>query len=267
MMSQMLSNQYALSVPIPLPAPVSQTSPILLLPGELRNRIYSYCLEPKQRRLLRKPKPIDNRVHDRGRYGSLRYVCRQLRTEFTSVYNAHTVIVIHQPSVDAFIGTFYPQVAESFAKKRDKSAAETSFDCAYTGSSSIQGNLRIQTHFGLLFNANLLFYLCIQHPTVKVRFLDASASLQLASGLDALFQPGMFLSDLKNSLWTMEFTCSRKPQITLIYCAKVQARHDELRRRQSDYGHVKERLRNLGGPAMEDFNITIGPCGDVKHAQ
>jgi hypothetical protein len=244
---------------------MSQMAPILLLPGELRNRIYGYCVEPKRRKLLRNPKPTGIFLRSFGDYGSLRYVCRQMRVEFSPIYNAATVVEIHQPSVNSFIATFYPHVTKLAGSKQEKKPTSNFPNFAPSSTSGIQGNILIRTYFGHSFNATLLAHLCLQHPTVRVRFFDLITTLKLAAELDAFFvslSTGIFLPDLENTIQNIQIRCSRSPEINFLLHPEAQRQHEEAYP-QDKYFDARERLVSMGGPAMKSFTITMGEYGYI----
>jgi hypothetical protein len=245
---------------------MSQMAPLLLLPGELRNRIYGYCVEPKRRELLRNPKPTGIFLRSFGDYGSLRYVSRQLRAEFSPIYNANTVTKIHQPDVNSFITTFYPQVTNLDRKRQEKKAISVFPNLAPSSISGIQGNILIKIYFGHSFNATPLACLCLQHPMVRVRFFDMVATLRLAAELDAFFvsmSTGIFVPDLENTIQRIQIQCSRRPEINFLLHPEAQRQHEEAYP-QDKYFDARERLVSMGGPAMESFTITMGEYGYVR---
>ncbi|KAL1792513.1 hypothetical protein ACET3X_009020 [Alternaria dauci] len=157
--------------------------PLLALPGELRNRIYEFCVEPKALYIPRHPiRTKKHYAHARcGLYGSLRNVCRQTRAEFGSSYMAKNVMVLHQITANAFLKTFYPDL-----RQPKVSSGEPPLEHG-TADSSVQGNILIMSYFGQPYDATPLARLCMKYPNFNVTFTDASACLRLAVLLDGFF--------------------------------------------------------------------------------
>lgn len=72
--------------------------PFLSLPGELRNRIYDFCVEEGTVNL-----PASHTC-----FGNLRYVCKLLYTEYTPIYLATTVVILQAADINRYFAAFYP---------------------------------------------------------------------------------------------------------------------------------------------------------------
>lgn len=72
--------------------------PFLSLPGELRNRIYDFCVEEGAVNL-----PASHTC-----FGNLRYVCKLLYTEYTPIYMDTTVVTLQAADIDRYFAAFYP---------------------------------------------------------------------------------------------------------------------------------------------------------------
>ncbi|KAI4910855.1 hypothetical protein J4E90_007111 [Alternaria incomplexa] len=83
------------------------TSPLLKLPGELRNRIYNYAQEPRDVHLTRKPTQQHEQTNKTHRqFFGLTQVCRQLRSEYLPMYMAQTKVHIQCVDSLLYINTF-----------------------------------------------------------------------------------------------------------------------------------------------------------------
>ncbi|OAL57223.1 hypothetical protein IQ07DRAFT_627102 [Pyrenochaeta sp. DS3sAY3a] len=140
------------------------SSRLLALPGELRNHIYTFCIEPSSPIRSRGPRKSTETRHSLGQYGSLMHVCHQTRTEFSPMYFARTPVVLHQPAVNLYIQTFYPGVTREISKGESRSAnLEDRILPAFTHARrdwNVQGNIHVASYFGFQFNAAVLVHLC-----------------------------------------------------------------------------------------------------------
>jgi len=247
------------------------TSPLLSLPGEIRNRIYEYCVEPKAIQLPRMPKRAEKPYeHVRfGLYGSLRNVCRQTRAEFGSMYMAKTVLVIHQVTAHKFFYSFYPGLRKQngFGNEPLQPGRPTDELPVSTGVPGVQGNIRITTYYGLRYDTRLLVRLCAKYPSVKVAFTDASACLDLASSVDDFFahiSSGAFRPHLELVFQRIDITCSTVPEICFTFYSR-----EIMEKAMKRVGEVDSRqaLIEMGAPAMDAFAILFTDATSVyKHS-
>lgn len=70
---------------------------LLLLPGELRNRIYDHCVEPGTVAPL-----------SRTAFTNLRYTCRAVYKEYTPLYLARISTLLRPSDVERYLSVFYP---------------------------------------------------------------------------------------------------------------------------------------------------------------
>jgi hypothetical protein len=231
------------------PSAIQQTSSLLLLlPGELRNHIYSFCAEPKIRSLRRNPRPNNGWKRSSGRYGNLRCVCRQVREEFAPIYAANTTIRIHELTADLYIKAFYPHLVES--TKSPTIARGFLFDPTNT--------LEIATYFGMEFDARLLIRLCQQQSEIKVKFLDASACLDLAVELDEFFasiSSGAFRPDMENTFHSIIIRCTLQPSITVKFRSNAVFEKSASSVEESE---LRGELVRMGAPALTSFSLRLG---------
>jgi hypothetical protein len=229
--------------PSPIPSPsTTQTSPFLLLPGELRNRIYNFCTERKPRKLRHKPRQNPNFTRPCGDYGNLQYVCRQLYSEFRPFYAARTVVEVHQPWVNAFIAICYPDAGDPLLQDKNSST-------------KVQGNLRIVVYFGFTFDAIPLMQLCMRHPSIRVDFSNASASLQLAGQLRELFasiSSGAFRLNVEHFFEAIAIQCNRNASIVFHLRQGVEEAEDMAR-----IEDLRSWLLIRGAPGMNGFTIVL----------
>jgi hypothetical protein len=245
------------------------TSQFLLLPGELRNRIYSFCSETKAREVPRKPRSsIKTQRALFGIYGSLQYACRQTRAEFGPMYMASTVLKVHQPTLDGFLRTFYPHLKTLHAKGTDSYHIKVPKvpDFPLKGISGVQGNIHIKTYFGTQLDATLLMQLCLDSPAVKVTFMEASASLRLAHALNKLFanlSSGRFRPDFCRTFDRVWIICNAYPTITYSLQSGRTIDNIPVSDGVSDPRRI---LYHNGAPAMEDFAVTIQSDGIIRRS-
>ncbi|KAH7130376.1 hypothetical protein B0J11DRAFT_566412 [Dendryphion nanum] len=91
--------------------------PFLKLPGELRNRVYDYCVSTPQQALLQllprrhslrscqSPEKISKQHR---KFTGLTQVCRQLRWEFRPLYMLAQEIGLDFTKINEYLNTFYP---------------------------------------------------------------------------------------------------------------------------------------------------------------
>lgn len=238
--------------------------PLLALPGELRNRIYEFCVEPKALYIPRHPKRTKKHyAHARwGLYGSLRNVCRQTRAEFGSSYMAKNVMVLHQITANAFLKTFYPDLRQPKVPSGEPPLERGTAD------SSAQGNILIMSYFGQPYDATPLARLCMNYPNFNVTFTDASACLRLAVLLDGFFaniSSGTFRPDFERLIQKVEISCSMQPEMRFTFQSR-RAMEDFVE--QSGIADPRQVLMKMGAPPMNGFAILFGDdTGDVyKHS-
>jgi hypothetical protein len=243
------------------------TSHFLLLPGELRNRIYSFCIEPKTRYFLKNPRSNTfKKLRPFGVYGSLYHACRQTRAEFGSWYMASTTLQVHQITLNVFLGTFYPFLNKPQAKEIIHVKAHEVPRHATTGISGVQGNIHIQVYFGARFDATLLVQLVLKYPAVKITFAEAAPSLRLANALNELFadlSSGKFRLDFKHIFDRFWVTCSRVPEVAYSLQAGRTIEDIPVPNGITDPRLV---LYHNGAPAMEDFAIMIQSEDVIRHS-
>ncbi|KAF2623838.1 hypothetical protein BU25DRAFT_167763 [Macroventuria anomochaeta] len=73
---------------------------VLVTSGELRNRIYDYCVESG---------PI-TLPFSRPCFGGLRYACMILSIEYTPLYLARTIVLLQPSDVERYHAVFYPNL-------------------------------------------------------------------------------------------------------------------------------------------------------------
>lgn len=236
--------------------PVERPLGLLLLPGELRNRVYGFCSEPKFRAVPRKPRRNVDYARLPGQYGSLQYVCRQIHTEFSPIYRARTVMQLHQPAVDWYIRTMYSQNS-AIGKRLGSVRAVSGVDCASLDGHDEQGNLHIMLYHGVLMDFTLLLQFCTRYPTIKITFHEASASLRLTPdlhGLISAISTGLLQPDWANTIQSIWVCCSRSPVI------KVQLHQNPTNRglgtREKDED-ARAWFMGMGAPEMRQFGISV----------
>lgn len=109
-----------------------QVSPLLSLPGELRNRIYDFCTE-------------DGAVNpaSQSHFGNLRYVCQFLYLEFSPLYLARTAVVLQIGDVERYLSVFYPGLCSPETITPDCTTTP-----GLTRASTSLGRIRIDVPFG-----------------------------------------------------------------------------------------------------------------------
>jgi hypothetical protein len=236
------------------------TPPFFALPAELRNRIYELCIESKALQLPRHPRLKKEHYADVrcGLYGSLRNVCRQTRAEFGSMSMSKTVTLIHQITANAFLKAFYPELKQPVLAREElkfRRCTEKLLTKTSTAISAVQGNILIITYFGHRYDATPLVRLCAEYPAFKVTFTEASACLRFASLLNDFFasiSSGAFRPYLDRVLQKIEITCSKLPEIRLLFQSERVMEDVMARVGTTD---PRESLIMMGAPPMDAFNI------------
>ncbi|KAI4943316.1 hypothetical protein J4E91_009515 [Alternaria rosae] len=171
------------------------TSTFLSLPGEIRNRIYEYCIESKAIQIPRMPKRSKNPYEYVccGLYGSLRNVCRQTRAEFGPMYMAKTVLVIHQVTANKFLYSFYPELRkqELVASEQLQRDRPTDKLPVSTGVPGVQGNIQIITYFGLRYDATPLIWFTFHSSNVMEKFMARVGKVDPRQALIEMGAPPM----------------------------------------------------------------------------
>jgi hypothetical protein len=241
------------------------TSPFLALPGELRNRIYELCVEPKPIKLPRMPKKMEKsyaHVHW-GLYGCLRNVCKQTRAEFGPIYMARTVLVIHQVTANTFLKSFYHDPRRQRVPANEQ--LQSSHLTDKLGASTTTGNIQIITYFGLRWDATLLVRLCAKYPALKVTLNEASACLRLAPTVKDFFTSISSGAFRPRGFQRIEITCSTLPDIRFTF-QNERAMEDMMKR----VGELDPRQSVIksGAPAMDAFAILFAAAsgGMYKHS-
>jgi hypothetical protein len=232
------------------PRPIQQTAPLLLLPGELRNHIYSFCVEPRLRILRSRSKFNGDYRRASGEYGNLRCVCRQIRKEFAPIYASKTTIRLQQSAVDLCIKAFLPHFTRKAASKIPPGLAREFF-------TRPADNIQIVFRFGYPFDVTALIHLCQQYHQIRIIFREASASLRLVGELNELFAKilsGTFRPDIVNVFEYITIQCSREPEIA--FKLHEGAVFNELEPNGVEVDLAKW-LRNMGAPAMESFKLCL----------
>jgi hypothetical protein len=238
------------------------TSYFLLLPGELRNHIYSFCTEPKPPRLRRFPKCLRDKSaikHTFGLYGSLQYVCQQVRGEFTPIYMWTTMMTLHLPTAYRFLKTFYPQLGGSITERSETTNEATiSTRSALMDIGSVQGNIRIQMYFGQTLRVTDFVRLCQNHHNVKVTFSDATASLRLRPEMNELFadiSSKKFCPDLNHTFDNIFLHCRHDSWVTFV--VRAGSTFNDAFAGKTATPDPRALLISMGAPALESFHVKI----------
>ncbi|KAJ8114095.1 hypothetical protein OPT61_g3945 [Boeremia exigua] len=84
----------------------NSSCPLLSLPGELRNRIYDYCVESG---LIVLPPAVHRYAPSFPCFGGLRYASKTLYIEFTPIYLKRTIVSIHPSDIERYLSVVYPK--------------------------------------------------------------------------------------------------------------------------------------------------------------
>ncbi|KAF9697510.1 hypothetical protein EKO04_004118 [Ascochyta lentis] len=80
--------------------------PLLDLPGELRNRIYNFTVEEGTIRFQRNQEPPNSNSTTKRQFFSLTQVCRSIRSEFSPLYRARTLVSLTPENLYEYISIF-----------------------------------------------------------------------------------------------------------------------------------------------------------------
>lgn len=154
----------------------SLACPLLTLPGELRNCIYDQCIEPSWIKLH----PADRQgKHEPPQpdFGSLRYTCRTLHSEFTPIYLARTVILLQPSNVERYLAAFYPRRTTSSNEK----------DSSNILPPNVHGRLLINVRLGEVLDLTPLAGLLSRAPQMHIAVArGASLDPMMKDGVELL---------------------------------------------------------------------------------
>src|SRR5690242_9073454 len=136
--------------------------PLLSLPGELRNRIYDYCIESG---LIALPPALGGHSLSRPLFGGLRYASKVLYVEFTPMYLRRTTVLIHSSNPGGYISAVYP-------KQRTLPNGD---NCVIGPSPNIYGQIKIHVRLGDVLDLTPFAGLLARAPHAQVEFAPTSA--------------------------------------------------------------------------------------------
>ena len=154
----------------------SLACPLLSLPGELRNRIYDYCIEPGA--ITLRP------AHRRHRYNpsaipfwGLRYTCRVLYTEYTPIYLARTTVSLQPSDVERYLLVFYPR----------PSTHQIEIESSKVLAPNIHGDILIYISLGETLDLTSFAGLQSRAPNIRIRIARGAAiSPMMKDGIEIL---------------------------------------------------------------------------------
>ncbi|RMZ67607.1 hypothetical protein GMOD_00001555 [Pyrenophora seminiperda CCB06] len=148
-----------------------------------------------------------------------------------------------------------PHEAPSLFSPRSLKTREPPLSLTHTAMHGVESNIYIKTYFGQRYDATLLARLCLQNKHLKVTFLEASASLDIAPALTRFFahlSSGSFFLDLDNLFMKVSITCSRYPTVALTFQPGRSIKDVVARDGTAD---PRELLARMGAPPMGAFTI------------
>jgi hypothetical protein len=197
--------------------------------------------------------------HTFGLYGSLQYVCQQVRGEFTPVYMRTTLMTLHLPTADRFLETFYPQLKEGTMEKWETTNEATiSTKPTLMDVNCVQGNIRIQMYFGQTLRVTDYVRLCQNHHNVKVTFSDATASLRLRPEMNELFadiSSKKFCPDLDHTFDNIFLHCRHDSWVTFV--VRTGSPFNDAFEGKTAIPDPRALLNSMGAPALESFHLKI----------
>ncbi|KAH6621834.1 hypothetical protein C7974DRAFT_397224 [Boeremia exigua] len=135
---------------------------LVSLPGELRNRIYDYCIESGPITL---PLTLHGYAHSRPYFGGLRHVSRSLYVEFTPIYLDRTIVSLSPSDVERYLSVIYPKHE---APSTDK------FAVGGLGT-NIHGHIRINLRLSEVLDLTPFAGLLSRAPNIRIEFARSSA--------------------------------------------------------------------------------------------
>jgi hypothetical protein len=203
---------------------------------------------------LRYPRANSKCQHRSGSYGYLRYVCRQIRKEYTPIYAAKTTVLVRQPTANQFIATFHPRVLKTILRHSARTTC-VKLDPFTNIVPEIADDIHIVSYFGYPLDVTMLIRLCQQMSKTRIKFKEASASLRLADELDEFFacvSRGTFCPDLENIFYRIKIQNSRKPIIMFQFyqsCMQYGLKPNYEGR------DARALLESVGVPKMGEFGV------------
>ena len=230
-------------------------SSLLSLPGELRNRIYNYCVEPgsitlhsAHRQHRHRPYPIP--------FWSLRHVCRLLYNEFTPIYLAKTMVTLQPSDVERYIAVFY--------------STPSSYLLGETLSSNflipkVHGNIMIHISLGQTLDLTSVAGLLSRAPNVRIRLArGAASSAMMKDGIKLLdsITSGSCSIDFENTVERMLFRYSVRAELVVKFQQGIQ--YGELLD-QTPERNARSWLVQQGLPVMSALKVVMeGSEGVVR---
>lgn len=182
--------------------------PLLSLPGELRNRIYDYCIEPGWFSLLLSlPSTARWYRHNKlshTHFGCLRYVCSVIRHEYTPLYLARTVVPLRPLNVEQYLAVFYPRLPI-----RGTNPSENLSLNSY-------GYIRFRLRLGETLDLTPFVGLLCRAPKVRIELARGlNPILRDASELLTTIVESSCSMDLENTVEQISFRYSRRAEVVV----------------------------------------------------
>ncbi|KAJ4984941.1 hypothetical protein SVAN01_09547 [Stagonosporopsis vannaccii] len=181
----------------------SSVCPLLSLPGELRNRIYDYCVESGPVAL---PPALHAQSPSRPLFGGLRHASKLLYVEFTPLYLRRTMVLIHSSNPGGYISAVYP-----------KQRTLPNDDNRVTGSSpNTHGQMKIHVRLGEVLDLTPFAGLMARAPHTRVEFAFTFAIRPVIENMADLLRRIMDAScsiDFENIVEGILFRCSLRSQV------------------------------------------------------
>ncbi|KAI4942696.1 hypothetical protein J4E91_009865 [Alternaria rosae] len=142
------------------------TSPLLKLPGELRNRIYGFAQEPDDIHLVHKlTRQYEYAGQPKRQFFGLTQACRQLRTEYLPIYKAQTRVQIQCLDSLPYINTFVLPTGTEPKQARGNLTVQLP-DHGYEPKGELGTKGDLAPHRDIIY----LVFLCSKAPQVNVAF-------------------------------------------------------------------------------------------------
>jgi hypothetical protein len=235
--------------------PEAMSCPFLSLPGELRNRIYDYCVERGP--IILPVADPRRRTRTNVYFGNLRYACRTLYVEFAPAYLAETTVHLDVAHIGRYLSAVYP----------------TAHYCEETNPSEIMspnvalnnthGKVRINIRFGQVLDMSPLVGLRSRLPGLCIKFACGAAISPI------MRDAGEFLTRLLNGSCSIDI---RGAVERVLFRYSLRAEVVVKLQREMSFDNIFERdqarsprqwLTQQGSPVMKSITIVMESAHEI----
>lgn len=215
---------------------------LLSLPGEVRNRIYDYCTEPRP---VAVPAPTHQYAPSCPCFGGLRYTCKTVYIEFTPIYLDRTIVSIQPPHVERYLAAVYP----------DRNVqADTLLTPLLP---NVHGNIRINTRTCEALDITFIAELFLRAPKMHIELaqrLPINSMVANANDLLKALKDAPNLLELEKTVERVLFRYSLRSEVVIRLCKDVSV---ENLSKDVSYWSPRQWLIQQGFPALDHLIIVL----------